>query len=252
MRPVPARFDYRCDGGFAAPVAIRQRREAEKKAMTKQWSDVDAYFESHLLPADKVLTDVLAASRAGGLPEINVAPCQGMLLHILAKSVMARRILEIGTLGGYSSIWMARALQKGGRLVTLEVDPEHAAVAKANFARAGLADVIELRLGRAIDLLPKLAAEKGTPFDLVFIDADKSSNADYFDWALKMTRSGSLIVVDNVVRRGAVADMNSRDDSVKGVHRLIDRIAGDGRVTTTAIQTVGDKGYDGFTISIVN
>jgi predicted O-methyltransferase YrrM len=220
--------------------------------MTKQWSDVDAYFGSHLLPADKVLAEALEASRAGGLPEINVAPNQGMLLHILAKAVGAKRILEVGTLGGYSSIWMARALPKDGRLVTLEVEPKHAEVARANFRKAGLADVIELRLGRGIDLLPKLAAEKGTPFDLVFIDADKPSNADYFDWALKLTRPGSIIVVDNVVRNGAVADQSSRDASVKGVHRLVERIAGEKRVTTTAIQTVGDKGYDGFTISVVN
>jgi predicted O-methyltransferase YrrM len=220
--------------------------------MTKQWTDVDAYFGERLLPKDKVLPEVLAASRAAGLPEINVAPNQGMLLHILAKAVGARRILEVGTLGGYSSIWMARALPKGGRLVTLEVDAKHAEVAKANFKKAGLADVIELRLGRGIDLLPKLAAEKGAPFDLVFNDADKPSNADYFDWALKLTQPGSIIVVDNVVRGGAVADRNSRDDSVKGVHRLVERIAGEKRVTTTAIQTVGDKGYDGFTISVVN
>jgi predicted O-methyltransferase YrrM len=220
--------------------------------MTKQWSDVDAYFGNHLLPADKVLAEALEASRAGGLPEINVAPNQGMLLHILAKAVGAKRILEVGTLGGYSSIWMARALPKDGRLVTLEVEPKHAEVARANFRKAGLADVIELRLGRGIDLLPKLAAEKGTPFDLVFIDADKPSNADYFDWALKLTRPGSIIVVDNVVRNGAVADQSSRDASVKGVHRLVERIAGEKRVTTTAIQTVGDKGYDGFTISVVN
>lgn len=220
--------------------------------MTKQWSDVDAYFAERLLPKDKALAGALEASHAAGLPSINVAANQGMLLHILAKAVGAKRILEVGTLGGYSSIWMARALPKGGTLITLEVDPKHAEVAKANFARAGLADVIELRLGRAIDLLPKLAAEKGAAFDLAFIDADKPSNADYFDWALKLTRPGSLIIVDNVVRGGAVADLKSRDASVQGVHALVDRIAGDKRLSTTALQTVGDKGYDGLTISIVN
>lgn len=220
--------------------------------MTKQWSDVDAYFGERLLPKDEALAAALESSRAADLPAISVAPNQGMLLHILAKAVGARRILEVGTLGGYSSIWMAHALPKGGRLITLEIDPKHAEVARANFARAKLAEVIELRLGRAIDLLPKLAAEKGAPFDLVFIDADKPSNADYFECALKLTRPRSLIIVDNVVRSGAVADIGSRDAGVKGVHRLVERMAADKRIATTAIQTVGDKGYDGFTISVVN
>ena len=219
--------------------------------MDDQWTAVDRYFGDALLPSDRVLEAALDASRAGGLPEINVAPNQGALLQILARAVGAKRILEVGTLGGYSTIWLARALPKGGKLITLEVDRKHADVARANFERAGLADVIELRLGRAIDLLPKIAAEKLGPFDLTFIDADKPGNADYFDWALKLSRPGSLIIVDNVVRGGAVADSKSRDSSVTGVHRLVDRLAGEKRVMTTIIQTVGVKGYDGLAISVV-
>ncbi len=219
--------------------------------MDDRWEAVDAYFEGALFGKDPVLEAVLEASRAGGLPEIAVAANQGMLLNILARSVGAQRILEVGTLGGYSSIWLARALPAGGKLITLEVEKKHADVARANFERAGLADKIELRLGRGIDLLPKLAAAKPRPFDLVFIDADKSGNADYFDWAMKLTRKGSLIIVDNVVRGGAVADPRSSDASVKGVHRLVEHLKAEKRVMTTAIQTVGTKGYDGFTISVV-
>ena len=219
--------------------------------MDDQWTAVDRYFGDALLPSDPVLEAALDASRAGGLPEINVAPNQGALLQILARAVGAKRILEVGTLGGYSTIWLARALPKGGKLITLEVDRRHADVARANFERAGLADVIELRFGKAIDLLPKIAAEKLGPFDLTFIDADKPGNTDYFDWALKLSRPGSLIIVDNVVRGGAVADSRSRDSSVKGVHRLVDRVAGEKGVMTTVIQTVGVKGYDGLAISVV-
>jgi predicted O-methyltransferase YrrM len=219
--------------------------------MEDRWTAVDRYFAGALLPPDPVLEAALKASNAGGLPEINVAPNQGALLQILARSVGAKRILEVGTLGGYSTIWLARALPKGGKLITLEVDGKHADVARANFDRAGLGQVIELRVGRGIDLLPKIAAEKPGPFDLTFIDADKPGNADYFDWALKLSRPGSLIIVDNVVRGGNVADAKSRDSSVKGVHRLVDRIAGEKRVMTTVIQTVGVKGYDGLSISLV-
>jgi predicted O-methyltransferase YrrM len=219
--------------------------------MEERWDAVDAYFEGALFGKDPILEAVLKASSAGGLPEIAVAPNQGMLLNILARSVAAERILEVGTLGGYSSIWLARALPKGGKLVTLEVEKKHADVARANFERAGLADRIELRLGRGIDLLPKLAAENPKPFDLVFIDADKPSNADYFDWAMKLTRKGSIIIVDNVVRGGAVADPKSSDAAVKGVHRLVEHLKKEKRAMTTALQTVGVKGYDGFTISVV-
>jgi predicted O-methyltransferase YrrM len=219
--------------------------------MDDQWTAVDRYFGDRLLPPDPARKAALDASRTGGLPEINVAPNQGALLQILARAVGAKRILEVGTLGGYSTIWLARALPKGGKLITLELDKKHADVARANFERAGLADVIELRLGKAIDLLPKIAAEKLGPFDLTFIDADKPGNADYFDWALKLSRPGSLIIVDNVVRGGAVADSKSRESSVKGVHRLVNRLAGEKRVTSTVIQTVGVKGYDGLAISVV-
>ena len=216
-----------------------------------RWNAVDRYFGERLLGHDPVLEAVVEASRAGGLPDIAVAPNQGMLLNLLARAVGARRILEVGTLGGYSTICLARALPKGGKLITLEMVKRHFDVAKANFVRAGLSDVIEQRLGRGVDLLAELADEKPEPFDLTFIDADKPSNTDYFDWALKHSRAGSLIIVDNVVRDGDVADAKSRDASVIGVHRLVDRIAGEKRILSTAIQTVGVKGYDGFLVSVV-
>ena len=216
------------------------------------WNSVDTYLCERLVRSDAVLDETLAASAAAGLPAINVAPNQGKLLHLLARGIGARRILEVGTLGGYSTIWLARALPADGRVVTLEIDAKHAEVARANFARAGLADRIELRLGPALDSLPQLLREAADPFDLVFIDADKPGNAEYFAWALKLTRPGSLIVVDNVVRNGAVADAAGTDANVLGVRRLFDMIAGDARVSATAIQTVGSKGYDGLAIAIVN
>jgi predicted O-methyltransferase YrrM len=219
--------------------------------MSERWDAVDEYFGGLLLPEDPIFDTVVEASAAGGLPDIAVAPNQGALLNILARAIGAKRILEVGTLGGYSTIWMAKALPKDGKLITLEFEKKHADVARANFARAGLAGVIELRHGRALDLLPKLAAENPPPFDLVFIDADKGSNADYFEWAVKLTRKGSLIVVDNVVRGGAVADRKSTDPMVKGVHRLAEHLAGEDRVMSTVIQTVGVKGYDGLAISVV-
>lgn len=215
------------------------------------WTTVDSYISDLFTPADPLFDAVLAASDAAGLPQINVAPNQGKLLHILALTRGARTILEIGTLGGYSTIWLARALPAGGRLITLEADPRHAEVARANFARAGLADTIELRLGPAIDTLPQLAAERLGPFDLVFIDADKPSTADYFAWALRLTRRGSLIIVDNVVRNGAVADAASADASVQGVRRFNAALAAEPRVTATVIQTVGSKGYDGLAFAVV-
>lgn len=215
------------------------------------WTTVDSYISDLFTPADPLFDAVLAASDAAGLPQINVAPNQGKLLHILALTRGARTILEIGTLGGYSTIWLARALPAGGRLITLEADPRHAEVARANFARAGLADTIELRLGPAIDTLPQLVAERLGPFDLVFIDADKPSTADYFAWALRLTRRGSLIIVDNVVRNGAVADAASADASVQGVRRFNAALAAEPRVTATVIQTVGSKGYDGLAFAVV-
>jgi len=216
------------------------------------WSAVDRYFEQSIVPADADLEGALAASKAAGLPDIQVAPNQGKLLHMLARLCQAKRILEIGTLGGYSTIWLARALPQNGRLVTLEVDPAHAAVAQQTFERVGLADRIELRLGRATELLPQVERDGCGPFDLTFIDADKESSADYFNWALHLSRPGSVIVVDNVVREGAVIDAASVDSRVQGVRRLIELLAGEPRVSTTFLQTVGTKGYDGLVIAWVN
>lgn len=217
----------------------------------EQWAAVDQYLTDHLLPPDAALDAALRASTDAGLPPINVSPAQGKLLHLLARSIGARQILEIGTLGGYSTIWLARALPPGGKVVTLEFEPRHAEVARANFARAGLDDAIELHLGRAIDTLPQLAGKRYGPFDLVFIDADKPSTADYFSWALKLTRKGSLIIVDNVIRGGKVMDGSIDDPNVKGIRRLNEMLAAEPRVSATAIQTVGLKGYDGFTLALV-
>src|SRR3954463_2867097 len=215
------------------------------------WSTVDTYISDTLVKADGALETAIETSEAAGLPAISVAPSQGKLLHILARLVNARAILEIGTLGGYSTIWMARALQPGGRLVTLESDPKHAALARANISRAGGGGVVDVRLGVALETLPRIAAEKIGPFDLVFIDADKVSTPDYFQWALKLSRVGSLIVVDNVVRNGEVANANSDDPAVRGMRRFIEMAAAEPRVVATAIQTVGCKGYDGFSIALV-
>jgi predicted O-methyltransferase YrrM len=217
----------------------------------EQWTAVDRYFTDLLVPPDAALEAALQASTAAGLPPLNVSPTQGKLLHLLALSQRARTILEIGTLGGYSTIWLARALPAGGHLVTLEADPKHAEVARANIARAGLAAVVELRVGRALDTLPQLAAEGRDPFDLIFIDADKPGYADYFTWALKLSRVGSLIIADNVVRSGAVVDAASADARVQGVRRFNEVLAAEPRVSATAIQTVGGKGYDGFAIAVV-
>lgn len=214
-----------------------------------QWAAVDRYFDEHLSRTDGALEAAVTASESAGLPPINVAPNQGTLLHLLARMVGARRILEIGTLGGYSTIWMARALPPDGRLITLEVDRHHADVARANIAAAGLAALVDIRLGAALDTLPKLTGEG--PFDLVFIDADKSNNSAYLGWAVKLSRPGSAIVVDNVVRHGAVADAGSRDSSVVGSRRVIEAIAAEPRLTATALQTVGVKGYDGFVLALV-
>lgn len=216
----------------------------------QQWTAVDRYITDRLVPSDAALDAALASSAARGLPAINVAPNQGKLLQLLARSIGAKRILEVGTLGGYSTIFLARALPVGGKLVTLEYEPKHADVARENIARAGLADVVQIRVGKAIDTLPKLAAEGGGPFDLVFIDADKPGNADYFAWAMKLTRVGSLIIVDNVVRKGEVIDP-AGDANVQGARRLYEAMAAEPRVSATAVQTVGSKGHDGFAIAVV-
>jgi predicted O-methyltransferase YrrM len=214
------------------------------------WNQVDEYFAGALHPDDPALAGVLAACQANHLPPISVAPNQGRFLHVLARICGARKILEVGTLAGYSAICMARALPAGGRLISLEIDPRHAAIARENIARANLAAVAEVRLGRAIDLLPALQSE--APFDLIFIDADKPSNADYFHWALKLSRPGTLILIDNVVREGAVVDAASGDSGVQGTRRVVAAVAAEKRVTATALQTVGSKGYDGLLLAVVN
>jgi predicted O-methyltransferase YrrM len=214
-------------------------------------SAVDDYFASRLAPSDPVLDAVLAANAAAGLPAHDVTPLQGRFLELLVRITSARRILEIGTLGGYSTIWMARALGDEGRILTLEADPKHAEVARGNLEEAGLADRVDLRIGAALDTLADIAAEGGVPFDLVFIDADKPSNPDYLAWALKLTRTGSLIIADNVVRDGAVADGTSADPRVQGVRRFTDMIAAEPRLVGTAMQTVGTKGWDGFAMAVV-
>ncbi|MFI9330332.1 O-methyltransferase [Kitasatospora sp. NPDC052868] len=215
------------------------------------WTAVDDYFNDLLVEQDAALLAAVEDSAAAGLPPHQVAPNQGKLLNLLARVHGARRILEIGTLGGYSTIWLARALPEGGRLITLEADERCAAVAGANLARAGLTDVAEVRAGRALDTLPLLEQEQAGPFDLVFIDADKPANPDYLDWALRLTRPGSLIIGDNVVRDGAVTDPASDDPRVQGVRRFTELVAAHPRLTATAVQTVGEKGYDGFVLALV-
>jgi predicted O-methyltransferase YrrM len=217
----------------------------------EKWTAVEGYITDLLLPVDSDLDAALEDSARAGLPPINVSPNMGKLLQLLARLQGARSILEIGTLGGYSTIWLARALPVDGRLITVEADPKHAKIAQANVARAGLADVVEVRLGRASDVLQQLAAERCSPFDVIFIDADKENNSLYFAWALKLSRRGSLIIVDNVVRNGAVIDAASSDASIQGVRRFMDVIAAEPRVTATAVQTVSSKGYDGFLITLV-
>jgi predicted O-methyltransferase YrrM len=220
--------------------------------MDKQlWTAVDQYTTGLLMPPDAALDAALADSEAAGLPSISVSASQGKLLMLLAQLAGATRILEIGTLGGYSSIWLARALRPGGRLITLEADPKHAEVARANIVRAGFAQTVQVRLGDARASIQKLGAEGLGPFDLFFIDADKQSIPHYLEWSLKLARPGSLIIVDNVVRDGALIDGKSNDASVQGVRRMHEMLAGEPRLNATTIQTVGSKGYDGFTLALV-
>ena len=215
------------------------------------WNAVDHYISDVLVGHDEALESALRDTASSGLPAINVAPNQGKMLMLFAMMQGAIRILEVGTLAGYSAIWMARGLAPGGRLVTLEADAKHADVARANIARAGLADRVEVRLGKALDTLPALHAEKAGPFDLSFIDADKANIPEYFQWALRMSRKGSLIVVDNVVRDGKVIDGSSEDAAIQGVRRFNTLVAATPGVTATAVQTVGIKGYDGFAMALV-
>jgi predicted O-methyltransferase YrrM len=222
----------------------------------ERWSAVDGYISDLLAPADAALEAALQDSVAAGLPPISVTPNQGKLLGLLARMQGARAILELGTLGGYSTIWLARALPAGGRLVTLEARAEYAEVARANIARAGLAETVELRVGPALQTLPELAGEGVGPFDLIFIDADKKNIPGYFEWALKLSRPGTLIIVDNVIRDGAIIDPDAYDpqtgdENVRGVRRFFELLAEERGVSGTAIQTVGSKGYDGFALAIV-
>ncbi len=227
--------------------------ESELRA---RWSAVDRYITDLLVPEDPALAAALRASEAADLPPIAVTPNQGKLLQLLARVQGARTILELGTLGGYSTIWLARALPPGGRLITLEAEPRFAEVARGSIAGAGLTDVVELRVGAALETLPKLVSESAGPFDLIFIDADKKNNPGYFEWALKLSRPGTLIIVDNVVRDGAILDPAAGDptlgnEGIRGIRRFYELLAAESRVSATAIQTVGDKGYDGFALAIV-
>ncbi|HUU65841.1 MAG TPA: O-methyltransferase [Methyloceanibacter sp.] len=215
------------------------------------WDAVDAYIAENFLDEDPALSAALAASEAAGLPAIQVAPLQGKLLMMLAKAMGARKILEIGTLGGYSTIWLARGVAEGGRVTTLDMNPDYAEIARSNIAIAGLADRVEIRVGKALDTLQKLEADGAGPFDLIFIDADKPNTPDYFDWAVTLARPSSLIVVDNVVREGAVLAAQSENVHVKGLRGFYARVAADPRVTATAFQTVGNKGHDGLAIVLV-
>lgn len=220
--------------------------------MTQQvWDAVDRYFGDLLVREDAALQSAVEASAAAQLPAIQVSSAQGKLLHLLARVMGARNILEIGTLGGYSTIWLARALPEGGRVVTLEISPKHAEVARYNWARAGVAEKIELRLGKALDLLPQLAAEGRGPFDLAFIDANKSDMPEYFEWSLKLARPGTVIIADNVVRKGGVLDANTNDADIQGVRRFAEMAAKEKRVSATVLQTVNGKGYDGFAVLLV-
>jgi predicted O-methyltransferase YrrM len=211
------------------------------------WTAVDRYITDLLVPADAVLDAALRACAEAGMPEHAVSANQGKLLMLLAQMQGARKILEIGTLGGYSAIWMARALPAGGRLITLEANEKHAEIARSNIARAGVGDVVEVRVGRALDTLPLLIRD--APFDLIFIDADKANNPEYLQWAIRLSRPGSLIVADNVVREGEVIDGDSSDPNIEGVRRFMEDLAVEARVSATAIQTVGSKGYDGLAIA---
>lgn len=217
----------------------------------KLWAAVDQYIGERLVPADAALEAALAANAAAGLPEIDVSAVQGKLLHVLALTKGARRILEIGTLGGYSTIWMARALPAGGRLVTLEAAPKHAKVARANIERAGMSKRVEIRVGPAADSLAELVKKRVAPFDLIFIDADKKSIPAYIGWALKLAKRGTLIVIDNVVREGAILDAASKDPDVQGVRAMFELLAAEPRLCAAAIQTVGTKKWDGLALAVV-
>jgi predicted O-methyltransferase YrrM len=215
------------------------------------WTSVERYLTDTLVRPDQTLNEAVATNTRAGLPAIDVAPNEGKLLHLLARIQGARRILEIGTLGGYSTIWLARALPPFGRLITLELDPTHAKVAAENVERAGLSSLVEIRVGSALESLARLHADNTDPFDLIFLDADKPNNPNYLEWALKLSRPGTLIIGDNVIRDGAILDTASTDASVTGTRTFLERLGNHPRLDATALQTVGSKGYDGFALAIV-
>ena len=223
----------------------------EKDSNQETWTAVDQYFGGLLAPTDAHLDAALAANRKAGLPSIDVSRLQGKFLHLLVLITRPHRVLEIGTLGAYSTIWIARGLPEGGRIVTLEYEPKHAEVARKNLQNAGVLDRVDLRVGRAIDSLPVLESEGAGPFDLIFIDADKPSNPQYLQWALKLSRTGTVIVVDNVVRQGKIIDANSSDQDVQGTRRMTELMAAEPRLSAAVLQNVGSKGYDGFAIAVV-
>lgn len=217
----------------------------------KVWTDVDRYFGEHLIAPDAALDAALAANRDAGLPTIDVTPLQGKFLELLVRISGARRVLEIGTLGGYSTIWMARALPAGGSMVTLELEPRHAGIARTNLERAGVADRVEIRIGRAVDSLQALVDNRAEPFDFIFIDADKASYPEYLDYSLKLSRPGTVIVADNVVREGAVVEAAHPDPNVQGVRRFAEKLAAEPRLSATMLQTVSVKKHDGLILAVV-
>ena len=243
------------DGSWDSVAVVSEETNTESTPQ-EGWTAVDRYITDLLVPEDPALQAAMEASVAAGMPPIAVTPNQGKLLGLLARVQGARTILELGTLGGYSTIWLARALPAGGRLVTLEAEAEYAEIARANIARAGLAETVELRVGPALQTLPQLVAEGAGPFDLIFVDADKKNNPGYFEWALQLSRPGTLIIVDNVVRGGAILDPNADDptlgnEGIRGVRLFFEQLSVERAVDATAIQTVGSKGYDGFALAIV-
>ena len=240
---------------MASKKTVKLKREyphpVNLKIARPDWIAVDDYFGNLLAPGDAQLDAALAANRAAGLPAIDVSPLQGKFLHVLTLMTRPRRVLEIGTLGGYSTIWIARALPRGGRIVSLEYSPKHADVARKNLESAEMLKRVDLRVGRALDSLPALASEGAGPFDLIFIDADKRSNPQYLEWAVKLARVGTVIVIDNVVRDGKVADAKSADPDIRGTRRMTTLMAREPRLSATVVQNVGVKGYDGFALAVV-